>query len=165
VSDGAGPGERPARRLDNRDLWAGALLVATGVAALVLGRDLTGGTPAEMGEGFVPRAMAAALVAFGVLVAGLGLWRGNASPEARFDGVRWRPVVFVSTAILAFVAALQPLGVVAAIASSAVAANFAGEPLPARSLALLIAVLSAGVTAIFVWGLGLPLRVLPAFAG
>lgn len=165
MSSGAYPAGRPTRLIDNRDLWAGAVLAATGLAALILGRDLTVGTPAEMGEGFVPRAMAIALVAFGVLVGGLGLWRGNAAPEACFDGARWRPVMFVSAAILAFVAALQPLGLITAIAASAVAANFAGEPLSARPLVLLVALLSAGVIAIFVWGLGLPLRVLPAFAG
>lgn len=153
------------RRLDDRDLWAGVVFVATGIAALVLGRKLSVGSAAEMAEGYVPLAMGIALIALGVLVTGLALWRDPEAAGARFDGMRWRPLVFVTASILAFVVALEPLGLVAAIASSAVAANFAGDPLRARALALLIGVLSLGVIAVFVWGLGLPLHVLPRLGG
>jgi hypothetical protein len=75
--------------------------------------------------------------------------------------MRWRPLFFVTAAILAFVAALEPLGLVAAIALSVATANFAGQPLKLRSLALLVAILSFAVTALFVWALGLPLHALP----
>ena len=152
-------------RLDDRDLWAGIVFAAVGVAALVLGRELDIGTAAEMGEGYVPRAMAVALIALGTLIAALAWWRGLGAEGARFDGTRWRPMFFVTAAVLAFAAALQPLGLVAAIAASAVAANLAGQPLSARALLLLVFVLSFGVVVIFVWGLGLPLRVLPAVSG
>jgi hypothetical protein len=153
------------RRLDDRDLWAGIVFAAVGIAALWLGRELTAGTAAEMGEGYVPRAMALSLVALGGLIAGTAAWRGLGKPEARFDGMRWRPILFVTAAVLAFVLSLQPLGLVAAIVASATAANFAGQPLSWRALLALVAVLSTGVIALFVWGLGLPLRVLPAFVG
>ena len=153
------------RRFDDRDLWAGVVFVAIGVAALVLGAELNVGSAADMGEGYVPRAMAIALVALGALVALLAWRRGSARSGAAFDAMRWRPMLFVTAAILAFVAALEPLGLIAAIACSAITANFAGQPLPARSLAILICVLSLGVMAVFVWGLGLPLHVLPRLGG
>lgn len=153
------------RQFDDRDLWAGIVFAAVGVAAFVLGRELAIGTAAEMGEGYVPRAMAVALIALGALITALAWWRGLGAEHARFDSTRWRPLLFVTAAVLAFVAALQPLGLVAAIAASAVAANFAGQPLSPRALLLLVCVLSAGVIVIFVWGLGLPLRVLPALFG
>ena len=54
--------------LAEQDLWAGLLFVATGCAALLLGRDLNVGSAADMGEGFVPIAMAIALVALGAMV-------------------------------------------------------------------------------------------------
>ena len=75
--------------------------------------------------------------------------------------MRWRPLVFVTGAILAFVAALEPLGLAAAIGLSVATANFAGQPLRLRSLAILIAILSVAVTALFIWALGLPLHALP----
>jgi len=53
---------------------------------------------------------------------------------------------------------------VIAIAATAFTANFAGQPLSWRALIALVVVLTAGVVAIFVWGLGLPLRILPPLA-
>ena len=149
----------------DRDLWAGVVFVAIGIAALVLGAGLDVGSAAEMGEGYVPRAMAIALIALGTLIMLLARRRSPDGPGAAFERMRWRPLLFVTGAILAFVAALEPLGLIAAIACSAITANFAGQPLRARSLAVLICVLSLGVMAVFVWGLGLPLHALPRLGG
>jgi hypothetical protein len=151
-------------RLDDRDLWAGIVLAAIGVAALLLGADLTQGTAADMGEGYVPRAMALALIALGALIGGLALRRGLGKSHDRFEGVRLRPIAFVSAAVLVFAATLSSLGVVVAIAATSFTANFAGQPLSWRALIALVVVLTAGVVAIFVWGLGLPLRILPPLA-
>jgi hypothetical protein len=151
-------------RLDDRDLWAGIVLAAVGVAALLLGADLTQGTAADMGEGYVPRAMALTMIAFGALISGLALRRGLGKPQDRFEGVRLRPIAFVSAAVLVFAATLSSLGVVVAIAATAFTANFAGQPLSWRALAALVLALTIGVIAIFVWGLGLPLRILPPLA-
>ena len=117
-----------------------------------------------MGEGYVPRAMAIALIALGTLIGGLALRRGPGKPHDRFEGVRLRPIAFVSAAVLVFAATLSSLGVVIAIAATAFTANFAGQPLSWRALIALVVVLTAGVVAIFVWGLGLPLRILPPLA-
>ena len=62
--------------LAEQDLLAGLLFVATGCAALLLGRDLNVGSAADMGEGFVPIAMAIALVALGAMVIATAWWRG-----------------------------------------------------------------------------------------
>ena len=149
------------RRLDDRDLWAGVVFVAIGAAALVAGADLTVGSAAEMGEGYVPRAMAIALVAIGALIAFVAWRRGPDRPDARLERMHWRPLLFVTAAIAAFAAALEPLGLIAAVVFSVTAASFAGQPLRARSLALLIAVLVVFVMGVFVWGLGMPLHALP----
>lgn len=151
--------------LAEQDLWAGALFIATGCAALLLGRELSVGDAAEMGEGYVPRAMALGLLILGSVVIGLAWWRGPGRPGSRIEAMHWRPVLFVTMAIFAFVAALEPLGLIAAIALSLIAANFAGQPLSARALALLIVVLSLGIMGVFVWGLGLPLHGLPRLGG
>ena len=148
-------------RLKSQDLWAGLAFVLVGVAALVLGRGLTFGTADDMGEGYVPRAMAIALVALGLLVAGMGLRRGSEP----VDSMRLRPLLFVTASVLAFIASLQALGVVMAITASTVCASFAGEPLRPRALAAVIIVLSLVVIGVFVKGLGLPLAILPRVGG
>jgi hypothetical protein len=170
VNPGAPAGaRRPATRLRRllveHDVWAGLLFVAFGCVALLLGRDLEVGAAAEMGEGYVPRAMAIALLALGTLVIVLAWLRGPGEPGSQIEALRWRPLLFVTVAILAFAAALEPLGLVAAIGASVVAANFAGQPLALRPLALLTVVLCLGVLAVFVWGLGLPLYALPRLGG
>jgi hypothetical protein len=149
----------------DRDLWAGVVFVAIAIAALALGTDLTVGTAAEMGEGYVPRAMAIVLLAFGVLIVALAVWRGSSPSQSPAEGreafVQWRPLGFVTAAVVAFAVALEPLGLIPATVLSTTAANFAGQPLSVRSLAILVCVLSAIVAVVFVWGLGLPLHLLP----
>jgi hypothetical protein len=147
------------RRLKYQDVWAGSFFVVVGLAAFVLGRDLTIGTAAEMGEGYVPRMMAIVLTALGALIVLVAWFRGGESLEQ----FTWRPLIFVTGSIFAFAATLQPLGLVIAIAASVVAANWAGQPLSWRALATLIVVLSASVVAVFVWALGLPLPAFPSY--
>ena len=60
----------PARQmLVLRDIWAGALLAAFGVAALVFGADLAMGTARRMGPGYMPYGLAWLLVLCGAAVA------------------------------------------------------------------------------------------------
>ena len=134
------------------------VFVAVGLAGLWVGRNLNVGSAAEMGEGYFPLLMCKILIGLGALICVIGL----SSPGGALERIRWRPLVLVSAAVLVFAAVLELLGVVAAIISSVIVANFAGEPARARSVAILALVLSLAVLAIFVWGLGLPLRALPA---
>jgi putative tricarboxylic transport membrane protein len=152
-------------KLKDADLWAGVLFCAIGVAALVIGRNLAIGTAEEMGEGYVPRAMAAALLALGSLLVLVSAWKRPPGPERAIDGARLRPILLVTLAIVAFVAVAEPLGLLAAIAASVTVASFAGEPLRTGPLVTLIAALCAFVGTVFVWGLGLPLSLLPRVGG
>ena len=148
-------------RLKDADLWAGVLFCAIGVAALIIGRNLAIGTAEEMGEGYVPRAMAAALLGLGSLLVVLSAWKRPQGAARATERVRLRPILLVTLAILTFVTVAEPLGLAAAIAASVTVASFAGEPLRARSLVILIAALCVFVGTVFVWGLGLPLSLFP----
>ncbi len=139
------------------NLAAGLIFAGLGLAGLFVGRNLNVGTAAEMGEGYFPLAMCWLLVGLGALIAAKA-WFGA---DERAQGFAWRPVGFVTAAVLGFALALETLGVVAAIIAAVVLANFAGSPMRARQVTLLALVLSVAVLAIFVWGLGLPLRALP----
>ena len=144
-----------------RERWAGVLFTAIGVGALVLGADLSIGTAAEMGEGYVPRAMAIALVVLGgliVLLGGRDAAEGQAASRTPF---RLRPILMLAAAIFAFAAVVERFGLAAAIAASVGIASFAGQPLRMRTLLALIVVLCAAIGAVFVWALGLPLAMWP----
>lgn len=139
------------------NVLAGLIFLGVGVAGLVAGRGLNIGTAAEMGEGYFPLLMCWLLVGLGAIITMTGIFgRGE-----RAHGFAWKPVGFVSAAVIGFALALETLGVVAAIIAAVVLSSRAGAPMRTRQVALLAAVLSIAVLAIFVWGLGLPLRALP----
>lgn len=144
-------------RLNSEKLLAGLLFLAIGVAGLWVGRSLNVGTAAEMGEGFVPLAMCWALVALGTLIAASGWIR----PGPRVEPIRWQPMIWVTAAVLVFAASLESLGVLAATFVAVVLAALAGERVRARGTIALALILALVVLALFVWGLGLPLRALP----
>jgi hypothetical protein len=105
--------------------------------------------------------MAFALLALGMLLVLLAGWRGGRNGAVAIESLRPRPLLFVTGAIVAFFALAEPFGLAAAIAGSVTVASFAGEPLRISSLVTLIAVLCLSIAAVFVWGLGLPLSMLP----
>ena len=140
-----------------RDLAAGLLIAAFGLGALWLGRDWPTGTLAYVQSGFFPRMIGLLMVLAGAVVAGRGLLlHGAALPSWG-----WRPLVGVTAAVLAFAGTVETLGLVPAVLILVGLGNLAGQPLRPVPLALLGGALAAGCVALFVWGLGLPLRVWP----
>src|SRR3954471_14838426 len=67
----AGPrrGGGMLRLLTLQDVWAGLLLAAFGIAALVFGADLAMGTARRMGPGYMPYGLAWLLILCGAVVA------------------------------------------------------------------------------------------------
>jgi hypothetical protein len=65
-----------ARR--SRDFWAGALYVATALAAFWIARDYRLGTAARMGTGYFPMLVAGVLLAIGIASILRGLLRPGA---------------------------------------------------------------------------------------
>ncbi len=144
-------------RLLNRDTAAGALFAAIGAGGLWAGRTLNVGSADAMGEGYVPMLMCGLLLMLGAGIFAGGLRRAAAPLPA----LHWRPVLAVTAAVLAFAAALEPLGVVAAILAAALCAAHAVRGVSLVSVLAPAMLLAALVLGIFVWGLGLPLRVFP----
>lgn len=139
------------------DLAAGLLMAGIGLAALWIGRDWNTGTLAYVQSGFFPRMISVLLVVFGVIIAGRSLLLHGVG----FSGWAWRPLTGISVAVLAFAATLETLGLVPAVLLLVGLGNLAGQPLGLKPLAALGAALALGCIAIFVWGLGLPMKVWP----
>src|SRR6266540_2459823 len=55
--------------LQTKDFWAGLMLVATGVAAIVIARDYPFGSTLRMGPGYFPTILGAILALFGAYFA------------------------------------------------------------------------------------------------
>ncbi|OYD82340.1 hypothetical protein CHT98_21570 (plasmid) [Azospirillum brasilense] len=140
-----------------QDLGAGLLIAAFGLAALWMGRDWPTGTLAYVQSGFFPRMIGLLMVLAGAVVTGRSLLAHGAGLPAW----GWRPLLGVTAAVLAFAGTVEALGLVPAVLILVGLGNLAGQPLRPVPLALLGGALAAGCVALFVWGLGLPLRVWP----
>ena len=145
-------------RVDFRDALFGAFLIA--VAGLVFWstRTLTFGSPADMGPGFMPRALAALATAFGAFFLVRGLTRPGEEP---IETPQARPLLCLLAAIAAFalLGAKAGLGV-AAFATMIVAALGSRETRPVEIVLFSLAIAVAS-TLLFVKALSLPLPVWP----
>lgn len=143
----------------NEDVVAGFVFIGFGLAGLWFGRNLTVGSASEMGEGFFPVIMSVALVGLGVTIAASGIWR-SAVPIER---IAWRAPILVTLAVLVFAMTIETQGVVIAVALSVALSSFAGSVPRVGKVLALATILVIVVLAVFVWGLGLPLRAMPAW--
>ncbi len=148
---------------DPRDFWAGVLFVGAGLAAVLLGRRYPFGTTAAMGPGYFPAVLGWILVALG-LMASLRAVRPGKAP-ATFEAVRARPLVVVLVSVVLFAVALPKLGLVIASLLIVVLSRVAAEGFRWGEVLLLGGGLTAFCTAVFVWGLKMPMRLWPTFLG
>ena len=146
----------PARQmLVLRDIWAGALLAAFGVAALVFGADLAMGTARRMGPGYMPYGLAWLLVLIGAAVA----LRGVIGAGAAVEPMRLRPFVGVLGGGVAFALVIDRGGILLASAGAILGAAAADRTSRWGEVATL-AVLSMALAAIVfvkLLGLNIPL--------
>jgi hypothetical protein len=141
----------------NRELIAGLVFAAFGIAGLWIAADYPRGTALRMGPGYVPMMLSWGLVLLGAVIAIRGLLRAGASLTA------WhlRPLILVLLAILAFALLIEPAGLaIAAVAIVLLGAAGGREFRPVETVGLALA-LAAGTVALFVYGLKLSMPVWP----
>ncbi len=141
----------------NRDLVAGLMFAAFGVAGWWIASDYPRGTALRMGPGYMPVLLCWGLMLLGGIIA----IKGMVTTGAKLTGWQLRPLVFVLTAIVAFALLVEPAGL--AIATVAIVLLGAAGGLEFRlgeALALAFG-LAAGAVALFVYGLKLSMPVWP----
>lgn len=150
-------GEKPASdRKTWRQVISGAVLIAFSIAILVTSWNYPTGSLTQMGPGYMPHLIAYALIAMGlgVMISDLR----DTSPHYA-EPMHWRALVFISAAVLVFVALIEPAGLVPAMFCAVAASKLANS----RAGLLSIVIYSAAVTLagylLFIVALGLPLTV------
>lgn len=145
-------------RLKRAETLAGFLFVAFGAAALWLAQGYPYGTATRMGAGFVPVALGWCLIALGgaIALSGALAKADNAVPQS--DA---RPLLFLLLGVAAFALLLESAGLIAAIFACVGVARLAERPYRARESAVLASGLAFAGAAIFVYGLGLPIPLVP----
>lgn len=138
------------------DLLTGVLFVALGGFAIVYGSRYSLGTAARMGAGYFPLLISCGLLLIGtILIVRASLGAGEA-----LGAIGWRPLVLVLAGVLAFGLLIDRLGLLAAGILLVLAARGADRGFGVLEAALLAAGLTLGAAALFIYGLGLPLRLL-----
>jgi len=144
------------------DIAFGLFLVALSSIALFELRTLESGTAANMGGGYVPRALCLFLLVVGAFYVVSGFLRRK---HEAIPAVKWRSFGLVFAAIASFAFTLEFLGLFGATILMTVLASLANEK--PRWIELIgFSIGMAVVTVIvFILGLALPLPIWPSFLG
>jgi len=144
-------------RVNVPNLAFAAFLVALGAFAFALASELSVGTAAAMGPGYVPRALAILIMIYGAV---LGARAVLAAWEA-FPAIAFRPLLMICAAVALF-ALLLPIAGLAVTSFAVVAcAGVAGYDVRLRENLVLAVALAAFAVVLFVTALGLPIPIGP----
>jgi len=144
-------------RLNVPDLAFGVFLVALGALAYALAGDLTVGTAASMGPGYVPRGLALIIMVYGIV---LGL-RAAFTGHQPLPPIAWRPLLLIAVSVALFGILLPMMGLAITSVVVVLAAGFAAYDVRLRENAVLALALAIFAVLLFVTALGLPIPVWP----
>ena len=136
-----------------QDVLGGLLLVAFGVAGLVLGASLEMGTARRMGPGFFPTILSWLVIGLGGLVAVRGLLRAGEP----VTGIAWRPLALITIAVVAFQLLIDRAGLALATVAVVALGSFAGRDARPREVAVLSLAMAVLAVLLFIYALGQPL--------
>ena len=151
--------------IGSKSLASGGILFVVGLVVFIGSWSYEIGSLRRMGPGYFPMLLGAALCMFAVLIVGLEFFnKKNKSAESSktedIDGIALRPMIMLPVAILLFALLLESWGLVPAVFACVTAAGLA-EKQNRWPLVLLIAVSTVLFTSlVFVYALGVPLRLL-----
>ena len=146
----------PALR-HSKDLLAGLLFLAFGVAAIFFAREYPFGTAMRMGSGYFPTVLCAVLALFGLFLAARGIRSAQRAPVAW----SWKPLACIVASMLAFGVLMPRLGLVPALAAMFFLAAAGGREFRWREVLVLTLVMTAFAAGVFVYVLKLPFQLVP----
>jgi Tripartite tricarboxylate transporter TctB family len=138
--------------LSNKDLLAGAMLIATGAATMIIARNYAFGTTLRMGPGYFPTVLGGILILFGLYLVVSGL-RSNDEIQGSWP---LRAMIVLPLAFVLFGVLMTHAGFLPALLVLIFGSALAGPQFRLVEVLLLSAALSVVSVALFVWGLGLP---------
>jgi hypothetical protein len=144
-------------RIDAKEFAFGIFLIALALVAFVSTRTLNVGTAADMGPGFVPRALAWIILGFGAVFCITSLLM---TPQS-LPALAWRPLLTILASIALFAVLFSTLGLIAACIGAVLVAGTATAPVRWRRLLLFAPVVAAFSALLFVKAIGLPLKLWP----
>jgi hypothetical protein len=138
----------------NQDVLAGCLFGLIGLAAVGLARDYEIGTAMRMGPAYFPTVLGWTLYGFGAFLLLRGVARGGGAAVTW----GWRPLAFVTLAMVVFGFLIGRFGLIPALAAMFLTCAAAGRERRFLETVVLAAVLSAFAVGVFVYALKLPFQ-------
>lgn len=145
-----------------KDLGAGAIFAAFGLAFASTASTYEVGSALAMGPGFFPLALGGILVLLGILIAGKAL---VAPEEGELGPVPWRSAALLVAAIMFFGFTVRGLGIAPALFLSVLLAALAGRNVRVVSALVIAVSLTVLSLLIFVVALQLPVQLLGPWLG
>ena len=150
-------------RRSRPDLFAGLFFILVGVGFLAASQSYGLGSPARMGPGYFPSAVAGVLVLLGVAIVVQGLSTREEASEGSAVAFSWTAAILILGSVVLFALALAYAGAVVAIVVTVMAASAAvGRAFHWQTILLGMGLAVFSVL-LFVVLLGLPLPLWPAF--
>jgi hypothetical protein len=137
---------------NNRDFWAGVMLIVTGAGAVIIARNYSFGTALRMGPGYFPSVLGGALVLFGLYL----LVQGLRTNEKIQGGWSLRALIALPVSLVLFGILMEHAGFIPALIVLIFGSAAAGTDFRPLEVLLLAVGLTAFSVALFIWGLGLP---------
>jgi hypothetical protein len=144
---------------NNKDFWAGIMLIIIGAASIVIALGYPFGSTVRMGPGYFPSILGGILVLFGLYIMVVGL-RTNEKMTVRCSP---RALIVLSLSLLAFGVLMKHAGFVPALVTLVFGSASAGREFRLAEVLLLTLALTGFSVAVFIWGLGLPYPLIKGF--
>ena len=155
---------------NRKDVAAGLLFVAIGLATAVVASEYPLGTMRSIGPGYFPIMLGVVLALLGAGVAYQGLsFSGTVDPAGEAaaasaeedDGIAVRPLIMITLAVVAFGLTVRPFGLAVATVALVTLASLAGREYRLLNIVLLSVGLIALSWITFIYLLGLPMTIWP----
>lgn len=142
-----------------KDFWAGLMFIVFGVFFLVVSRNYQMGSAVRMGPAYFPSVLGGIMAVLG----GIVLFQSLVIQGPKVPKLSFKPIFFISLALLLFAYLLKPLGFILALVLMVFVSAFGGHEFRAKEVAVLTVVLIVFSVLVFVKGLTLPFPLWPAF--
>jgi hypothetical protein len=144
---------------NNKDFWAGIVLIGIGAAAILISRNYRFGSALRMGPGFFPTILGGILTGFGICIMIVGLLR----KEKIQDQLSPRAFILLPLSLVLFGILMTHAGLIPAVAVLVFVSAVSGRGFKVMEVLLLTGVLTVVSVALFIWGLGLPFPLIRGF--
>ncbi|WP_416637434.1 tripartite tricarboxylate transporter TctB family protein [Pseudomonas sp. OHS18] len=139
------------------DLLASAIFIGLGALVLWSTRDLTVGSAAMMGPGYMPRVIGSLTVILGLVVGLIGLFKGGEP----IGTVQLRPLLILLASVAGFALAAESAGFIIAAAGLIIFGSMADREWRVREVLISSTLLTLFGLVVFIYGLDVQMPVGP----